>query len=41
VQRTRDGHTGRILGGQTIEMSGGAVCGLHYAREDEERRFLD
>jgi hypothetical protein len=36
----RDGRTGRVLGGQAIERSGGAVCGLHRARGDEERRFL-
>jgi hypothetical protein len=40
VQRTRDGHTGRVLGGRTIERSGGAVCGLHDACGDEERGFL-
>jgi hypothetical protein len=40
VQRTGDGHIGRILSGQTIERSGDAVCGLHCARGDEERRFL-
>jgi hypothetical protein len=40
VQRTRDGHTGRVLGGRAIERSGGAVCGLHCAREDEKRGFL-
>jgi hypothetical protein len=40
VQRTRDGHTGQVLGGRVIERSGGAVCGLHRARGDEERRFL-
>jgi hypothetical protein len=40
VQRTGDGHTGRVLGGWAIERSGGAVCGLHRVREDEERRFL-
>jgi hypothetical protein len=32
--------TGRVLGGWTIERSGDAVCGLHRAREDEEREFL-
>jgi hypothetical protein len=32
--------TGRVLGGQTIERSGDAVCGLHYAQEDEEHNFL-
>jgi hypothetical protein len=40
VQRTGDGHTCRILGGRAIERSGGAVCGLHCARGDEERGFL-
>jgi hypothetical protein len=40
VQRTGYGHIGRVLGGQTIERSGGAVCGLHHARGDEEREFL-
>jgi hypothetical protein len=40
VQRTEDGHTGRVLGGRVIERSGGVVCGLHRARGDEERRFL-
>jgi hypothetical protein len=34
VQRTGDGHTGRILGGRAIEWSGGTVCGLHLARGD-------
>jgi hypothetical protein len=40
VQRTGDGRTGRVLGGRAIERSGGAVCGLHRARGDEEHRFL-
>jgi hypothetical protein len=40
VQRTRDGRTGRVLGGRAIERSGGDVCGLHHARGDEERVFL-
>jgi hypothetical protein len=40
VQRTGDSHTGRVLGGRAIERSGGAVCGLHRARGDEERGFL-
>jgi hypothetical protein len=34
VQRTGDGHTGRVLGGQAVERLGGAVCGLHLARGD-------
>jgi hypothetical protein len=40
VQRTEDGHTGRVLGGRAVERSGGAVCGVHLARGDKERRFL-
>jgi hypothetical protein len=34
VRRTEDGRTGRIVGGRTVERSGGAVCGLHRARGD-------
>jgi hypothetical protein len=34
VQRTGDGRTGGVLGGQVVERSGGAVCGLHLARGD-------
>jgi hypothetical protein len=40
VQRTRDGHTGQVLGGRAIERWGGVVCGLHRARGDEESEFL-
>jgi hypothetical protein len=40
VQRTRDGHTGRVLGGRAVERSGGTVCGLHLAREDKKCGFL-
>jgi hypothetical protein len=40
VQKTGDGRTGRVLSGRAIERSGGAICGLHYARRDEERGFL-
>jgi hypothetical protein len=40
VQRTADGRTGRILGGRVIERSGGAVCGLHRARGDDDCGFL-
>jgi hypothetical protein len=40
VQRTKDGHTGRVLGGRAIERSGGTVCGLHRACGDEEHEFL-
>jgi hypothetical protein len=38
--RIRHSHAGRVLNGRAIERSGGAVCGLHRARGDEERRFL-
>jgi hypothetical protein len=41
VRSTGDGHTGQVLGGRAIERLGGAVCGLHRARGDEKRRFLD
>jgi hypothetical protein len=34
VQRTGDGHTGRVIGGRAVERSGGVVCGLHLARGD-------
>jgi hypothetical protein len=40
VQRTKDGRIGRVLSGQAIEKSGGAVCGLHHAHEEEKREFL-
>jgi hypothetical protein len=40
VQRTEDGRTGRVLGGQAIERSGGTVCGLHSTCGDEEHEFL-
>jgi hypothetical protein len=40
VQRVGDGRTGQVLGGRTIERSGDAVCGLHYACVDEENMFL-
>jgi hypothetical protein len=40
VQRTRDGHTGRVLGGRAFERLGGTMCGLHHARGDKERGFL-
>jgi hypothetical protein len=32
--------TCRLLGGQTIQRSGDAVCGLHHAQVDEEHGFL-
>jgi hypothetical protein len=34
MQRTGDGHTGRVLGGRAVEKLGGTVCGLHLARGD-------
>jgi hypothetical protein len=40
VQRTGDGRTGRVLGGRTIERSGGIVCGLHLARGTRSAGFL-
>jgi hypothetical protein len=40
VQRTGEGCTCWLLGGQTIKRSGDTVCGLHRARGDEKRRFL-
>jgi hypothetical protein len=40
VQRIKDGCTGWVLGGQVIERSGDAVCGLHRACGDEEHGFL-
>jgi hypothetical protein len=40
IQRTRDGRTGRVLGGRTIERSGDTVCGLHHAQGNDERGFL-
>jgi hypothetical protein len=40
LQKTGNDHTGRVLGGQTIESSGDTVCGLHRARVDKEHMFL-
>jgi hypothetical protein len=40
VQRTGDGRTSQVLSGRAIERSGGAVCGLHRARGDQEHGFL-
>jgi hypothetical protein len=40
VQRTGDGRTCWVLGGQVIERSGGAMCDLHRAHGDEEHGFL-
>jgi hypothetical protein len=39
-ERTGDGRTCRVLNDRAIERSGGAVCGRHHAREDEESGFL-
>jgi hypothetical protein len=36
VQRIGDGRTGQVLGDRAIKRSGGAVCGLHQARRDED-----
>jgi hypothetical protein len=38
--QVRHGRTSRVLGGRAIERSCGAMCGLHYAHEDEKRGFL-
>jgi hypothetical protein len=40
VQRTKDGCTGQVVGGQTIGRSDDSVCGLHRAHGDEEHGFL-
>jgi hypothetical protein len=40
VQRTKDGRTGRVLGGRAVERTGVAVCSLHRAHGDEEHGFL-
>jgi hypothetical protein len=40
MQRTEDGRTGRVLGGQAIKRSGGAVCGLHHACGGGRAGFL-
>jgi hypothetical protein len=40
VQRIENGRIGWVLSGRTIEKSGGAVCGLHRAREDKKHVFL-
>jgi hypothetical protein len=34
VQRVGGGCTGRVLGDQAVERSGGAICGLHLSRGD-------
>jgi hypothetical protein len=40
MQRTKDGRIGQVLGDRTIRRSGDSLCGLHRAREHEERGFL-
>jgi hypothetical protein len=40
VQRTKDGHTGPILGGRAIKRLVDAVCDLHRAQGDEEHEFF-
>jgi hypothetical protein len=40
VQRTGDGHIGRVLSDRAIERLGGTLCGPHRARKDEERGFF-
>jgi hypothetical protein len=40
VQMIGNGRTGRVLGGQAIELLGGTMCTLCRARGDEERGFL-
>jgi hypothetical protein len=40
MQMIGDGHTGRVLDGWMIGMSGDAMCSLHRAREDVEHGFL-
>jgi hypothetical protein len=40
VQKTGDGRTGRVLGSQAIERSGGTLFGLHHTSGDEEYGFL-
>jgi hypothetical protein len=39
VQRTGDGRIGRVLDGRAVKRFGVAVCSLHRARGDEDRRF--
>jgi hypothetical protein len=41
VEDRRWSTIGRVLGGQTIERSGDAVCGLHRVKRDEEHGFPD
>jgi hypothetical protein len=38
--RSGNGRIGQVLSGRTIERSGDAVYGMHYAYGDEECEFL-
>jgi hypothetical protein len=40
VQRTGDSRTGRVLGGQVVKRSGGAVCGCTWHVETRRTGFL-
>jgi hypothetical protein len=40
VQRTGDGHTSQVLGGQVTERLDDTVCGLHHVCGDGEHEFL-
>jgi hypothetical protein len=40
VEDWRWSSTYQVLGGQTIERLGDAVCGLHRAQGDKERGFI-
>jgi hypothetical protein len=40
VQKIGDGRTGRVLGGRTIGRSGDIMCGLHFAHQNQGRRFV-
>jgi hypothetical protein len=40
VQKIRDDHTGRVLGGRSIERSGDIMCGLHRTCGDEGMSFF-
>jgi hypothetical protein len=40
VQRTENGHTGRVLCGRMIGRSGDVVCSPYYAHRNEKRMFL-
>jgi hypothetical protein len=40
MQRIRDGRTGQIFDGRTIERSDDVVCGLHHTLENKEHKIL-